>query len=141
MRSKIRLFSSRRGFLSGLIAAVTAVCLGRPSHAHAVKADVKSLLSQLEFEALKTGRPRRMPHFRCSGSEGKAFLWTESGGIESPMCALNETGRLIWEACDGNHTADEISRSVHDTFLVAHHRARVDVLDFLWSLKVRGAIQ
>ena len=141
MSSKLHLFSSRRTFLCGVAAVTPAIFLGQPKHSHAAKADVKNLLSQLELESLKSGRPRRDPAFQWSESKEGTLLWTESGGSKRPVCVLNETGSFIWEACDGQHTVDEISKGVHDAFLVTRRQARLDVLGFLWSLKVRGAVQ
>jgi hypothetical protein len=141
MRPVVRFFSSRRAFLSGIAMIMPAVFLGHPRLSHAARADLKSLVSQMEWEFLKSGRPKRSPLFHCSGTEEKACLWTDSGGKRRPVCSMNETGRFIWEACDGDHTADEISRSVHERFLVTFHQARVDVLAFLWSLKARGAVE
>jgi hypothetical protein len=141
MRPMFQLFSSRRAFLSGIAALAPVVFLGHPRLSHAARADLKSLVSQLELESLKSGRPRRSQAFRCSQSGEGVLLWTESEGEKRPACVLNRTGEFIWRACDGCHTVDEISQGVHEKFLVSRHRARADVLGFLWSLKVRGAVQ
>ncbi|MEW6665080.1 MAG: PqqD family protein [Thermodesulfobacteriota bacterium] len=141
MKPRLRLISSRRVFLSGVAAVMPAILWGKPKNSHAARADMRTLVSQLELESLKSERPRRSPGFQCSESEEGALLWTETAGRRNPVCVLNETGRFIWEACDGNHTADEISKGLHDRFLVSRRRVRVDVLSFLWSLKVRGAVQ
>lgn len=141
MKPGFHLFSSRRAFLAGLAAVMPAICFGRPGTSHAARADVNSLMSQLELEEMKSGRPKRTSAFQCSGSKGKTLLWTQTDGRRRPVCALNETGRFIWEACDGNHTVDEISEEVHERFLVSYPQARTDVLSFLYSLKMRGAVQ
>jgi hypothetical protein len=141
MRAVLRLFSSRRGFLSGLAAVMPAVFLGRPRQLQAARAEVKDLLSQLELESLRSGRPRRSLGFNCSGSGAEFVLRTRTDGTQRSVCVLNETGKFIWEACDGEHTIDEISKRVHETFLVTQKQARIDLLGFLWTLKARGAIQ
>jgi hypothetical protein len=141
MRALFRLFSSRRGFLSGLAAGMPAVLLGRPRQSQAALADVKNLLSQLELESLKSGRPHRTPGYHCSGTGGEFVLLNQSDGIQRPVCVLNETGRFIWESCDGSRTIDEISERLHETFLVTRKHARKDVLGFLRTLQARQAIQ
>lgn len=141
MKSRFHLFSSRRGFLAAFAGLTPAMLLGRPSLSHASRAEVKDLLSQLDLESLKSGRPKRTPGFRCSESGGNAFLCIRRNGREKSVCILNDTGRFVWENCDGNHTVDEISKGLCDAYLVSFRQARTDALSFLWNLKRKGAVQ
>lgn len=48
--------------------------------------------------------------------------------------ALTETGRLIWDALDGDRTVGDVAALLQQEYEIGHQTAQDDVLDFLASL-------
>ena len=131
---------SRRSFIHRLMGLVPVILLARPKELRAAKQETKDLLRQLELEILKSSRPKRNPAIMCRTSGDETTLYRERGGKRGPICSMNPTGNMIWEACDGSRHLKEISRLILERYQVAENQARLDTLVFLVGLKEIGAI-
>jgi coenzyme PQQ synthesis protein D (PqqD) len=54
---------------------------------------------------------------------------------------LNATASLIWQCCDGNHTADTIASTIAERFDCQVHTIVDDVRSALRQLEVLGLIE
>ena len=58
----------------------------------------------------------------------------------SEINVLNEIGSLIWERIDGEHTVGQILEAVLDAYDIDSEKARLDMFDFLSSLREHGMV-
>lgn len=54
------------------------------------------------------------------------------------MIKLNETGKLIWQGVEGGLSAEEIARSLTETFSVDAEKALSDVTDMIIKMEKAG---
>lgn len=121
------------GLLSGIV-------LVSPRRLQASKPEIQNLLGQMELEILIASKPERDPSVMCQNSGETNTLCRLKGGKTQPVCRMNTVGKMIWEACDGKKRPKEISKMIHDRYLVSKRRAWTDTLFFLSRLKKIGAI-
>ena len=94
----------------------------------------------MELERLISSNPERDPYVMCHNFGDTNTLCRIKGGKEEPVGRLNSVGKMIWETCDGKKRPKEISKMIHDRYLVSKRRAWTDTLFFLSRLKKIGAI-
>jgi hypothetical protein len=94
----------------------------------------------MELERLIASKPERAPSVMCHNLGDTDTLCRLKGGKTEPVCRMNTVGKMIWEACDGKKRPEEISKMIHDRYLVSKRRAWTDTLFFLSRLKKIGAI-
>jgi len=70
-----------------------------------------------------SGRPSRLPHVRQFAVRDELILVAPEDGSEiledgadNLALAINQTGRAIWDLCDGNHTPEDIARALEPEF-------------------------
>lgn len=79
---------------------------------------------------------------RCAGVEAQPLddelvLYNpRDGGAHT----LNGTGLLIWEACDGAHSAEDIAHVLAARYGIGTHRALAEVRVFLLDLERAGLL-
>ena len=133
-------FTSRRGFISSFFGLLPGMMLVTPKTLQSMKPEIKHLLGQIELDALISSKPVRDSSLFCHTSGKRSVLYREKKGNRDPVYSMNPIGKSIWEACDGSKSPEEISKSIHERYLVSHIRAFVDTLGFLARLKRVGAL-
>ena len=128
----------RRGFIFALTGLISGLLVARPNRIQATKNDIKKFLWNLETDTLERSRPLMHPSITCK-LNGDAMSLHRKGETQ-PTFTVNRVGRTIWEACNGKNTCRDISKQVHDKYLVSSHQAYVDCLAFLSVLKTKGVI-
>lgn len=63
----------------------------------------------------------------CDARDGRVYV-------------LNQTGRLIWELCDGYHTVDAIVEEIAEGYGLDDRGVRADVDDLLEQLQRAGLV-
>jgi hypothetical protein len=141
MDKKQEVLASRRGFICTLSGLLSALLLASPTRLLAQKTQVKHLLGSLEIELLEKSRPSKQPSITWTTYGNRTRLYRVNSEKNSPICTMNQTGKAIWEACNGKNKPKDISKILHKKYLVSFHQAYVDCLAFLARLKRAGAIQ
>ncbi|HKQ62700.1 MAG TPA: PqqD family protein [Candidatus Polarisedimenticolaceae bacterium] len=82
--------------------------------------------------------PRRNPHsaFRPIKDEGGLVVLPDRSEVK----VLNPIGSKIYSLLDGQHSQDEIVRTVMDEFEVSEEQARGDLQAFLAELSTAGML-
>ena len=62
------------------------------------------------------------------------------GDLEDELFTLNETGKVIWSLLDGNHSLDEVSSSLSESFDAPVAEIEADVLGLVTELVKRGML-
>jgi hypothetical protein len=135
MDIKDRVVANRRGFIRTLSGLLSALLLANPTRLLARKTEIKDLISNLELELLERSRPIRNPSITWHTHGDRTSLYIEIEGRAQPMCAMNQVGTTIWEACNGENTPRDISNVVDRKYQVSSRQAYVDCLTFLVYLK------
>ncbi|RJQ60334.1 MAG: PqqD family protein [Desulfobacteraceae bacterium] len=133
-------FFSRRKFLeafSGLVSA-GALLIGS-SGSGPFRKRIGEILGEIEADALIRSAPIREKGFSCR-NEGNGFVLVNESTSQE-VCRFNETGRYVWDLCNGKETPLQISRFLNAAYEVAPDRAYLDCLFFLAGLKGKGAIR
>jgi hypothetical protein len=131
---------SRRHFMCRLVGLASGAMLAGPKELRAARQETKNVLGQLELEALKSSRPRKNSSIMCRRAGEETTLYREEKGEEIPIYRMNPTGLMIWEACDGRRSLNDISRLIIKQYRVTSYQARLDTFSFLALLKKTGAI-
>ena len=126
--------------MCSLVWLASGAVLAGPKELRAERQETKNLLEQLELDALKSSKPRRNPLIMCRGSGDKMMLFRDKGDKEIPLYRLNQTGKMIWEACDGTRCLEDISGLITDQYQVTEYQAQLDTFTFLALLKKTGAV-
>jgi len=135
------IFASRRGFISTFGGILSGIILAGPKQLNAsAKPEIRDLLSQLELQTIISTRPKRDPSVICRTSGERVTLYREKRGKKIFLKNMNRAGKIIWDACDGQNSPKEISRLIHERYIVSRHRAWIDTFSFLANLKRIGAI-
>ena len=132
--------SPRRRFILLMMALIPGALMAGPRELKAAKRTGREIVNRLESERLESSRPRRGPRMSCGVLGDQTMLYRQSGSGRIPVCGMNETGRAVWDLCDGNHSFREISREMAARFRTTESRARADLLAFLSGLNRCGAI-
>jgi hypothetical protein len=140
MDKRINLVSSRRGFMGIFLGLLPVIALLSPGRLQAAKPEIQNLLGQMELEILIASKPEKDPSVMCHNFGDTNTLCRLKGRETEPVCRMNTVGKMIWEACDGKKRPKEISKMIHDRYLVSKRRAWTDALFFLSRLKKTGAI-
>jgi hypothetical protein len=98
------------------------------------------LLGRLEMEILESSTPRRGMLISSGKTVGKTTIYRETIDKKMPLCSMNNTGKMIWELCDGNHSLKEICGIIVERCQVTEACAGRDILVFLSEMKRIGAI-
>ena len=130
---------SRRSLMAGGAGAAAGMVLPGNSFAAAAEKWVKPALWQLGTEMLVDSLPVRNPAV-SERIETDATILAWPAGRNTREIALNETGRIIWQACDGQQTVAQIAGQVARHFELTGGAVYVDTLAFLLHLKMFNAI-
>lgn len=84
-----------------------------------------------------TIRPRVRPDVTVTDIDDEIILYDPSDGSTH---ALNLTGALVWDLCDGTRTLEEIADTVADDFGRPRERTRPDVETLVVRLYALGLI-
>ena len=87
---------------------------------------------------LRLPTPRRRPDVTSRLIDGEAVLFDRATQRTHRM---NETALVIWDACDGQRTTDDVARELADRFEVARDRALVDVEQVLAAFAQSGLVE
>jgi hypothetical protein len=136
----VDIISSRRSFVCKVMGLISGILLANPKELKAAKHETRNLLGQLEMENLRMSKPRRNPSMMCRASEKGIMLYVNMNGEETPMHLMNSTGYMIWKACDGSHSFEEISQLIRKRYRVSEQKAQSDAILFLSQLKMSKAI-
>ena len=132
--------TSRRSFMCRLMGLIPGILLANPRELRAAKQETRDLLGQLEMEILRASRPKRNPSMMCRASEEGATLYLKRNGEEIPIYMMNPTGHMIWKACDGSRSPEEISQLILERYRISEQKGQSDTLFFLALLKKAEAI-
>jgi len=132
--------TSRRAFISAVMAIIPGVFIGSPRELRAAKQRSKELVTRLESEILESSKPRRETSISCVIKGDKRILYRKRGDKSIPLCGMNFTGKIIWDSCDGKNNLKDICGLVLERCQVTELRARRDIIVFLAGLKKLGAI-
>lgn len=132
---------SRRGFLYTLGGIFSGLALGRPKAVGAAQKNTKAFLKGVERDVLEASKPTRNPDMLSKEEDGSVLVYRKRRNRLMRVCSINETGKSIWDACNGKNTPKDISKLIWKKYLVPPNEAHIDCLTFLVSLKKRGAIQ
>jgi len=132
--------ASRRGFISAVMTIVPGAFTIKLGDLRAAKQRGKELLGRLEMEILESSMPKREMLISSDTVGDKTTIYRETGDKKIPVCSMNNTGKIIWEACDGTHSFQDICRLIIDRCQVTETCVRRDILAFLSGLKKIGAI-
>jgi len=81
--------------------------------------------------------PRRCADVDAQPLDDELVLYNpRDGGAHT----LNGTGMLIWQACDGAHTAEEIAHDLASRYGIGTQRALAEVRAFLRDLEHAGLL-
>ena len=141
MGNMIKSVGSRRRFIGTFLGFLPGILLASPKRLHAAKPGIHDFLRRMDFELLASSRPEKASGVFSTTLGDKSTLYRQKRGKRETLCGMNTVGKTIWEACDGKNGPNEISKMVHDRYLVSMRRARMDTLRFIWQLKKIGAIQ
>ena len=140
MDARIKIAPTRRGFISALTVLLPGVLISRTGRLHAAAPELRDLVRQMELQVLQKSRPRKNPSVTCRTYGGEVVLCRYKCGKQEQICALNRTGKAVWEACNGKNRARDISEQIHEQYMVSLRRAQADTMMFLGRLKEIGAI-
>lgn len=141
MDKKESLKASRRGFICVLSGMVSLAVLASPKGLLAKKTQIKTIITNLELEIVERARPQKEPSVTEREQRGETCLFRKTDGQAQPLCTLNDAGKVIWQACDGENNPRAISRLVRQAYQVSSQQAYADCLNFLVQLRRIGAIQ
>jgi hypothetical protein len=130
---------SRRTMMAGCAGAVTGLLVSGNGIIAAADKWVKPTLWQIEAEALLDALPVQNPAVSVLTDDGRTILILPAAGGTCQR-ALNDAGRLIWNACDGKHSVEQIARQISRHFDIRREQAYTDCLAFLFHLKMFNAI-
>lgn len=76
-------------------------------------------------------RPRRRADVTCAVLDDELIVYDPLNG---QSFILNQTGRLIWERCDGEHTIDDMAEETARIHGVPFEQSHADITELLESL-------
>lgn len=130
--------ASRRRFM-GLVSGVfSGFFLFGSGPAQTPKTGIRQILDNLSVESLIHSTPRRHPDIWLRPAGEDALLYRS--GFAQPIAEINDTGRLIWNRCNGKNTPRDIAAVIARAYPVDAHQAFVDCLLFLAVLKAKTVI-
>jgi len=131
---------SRRSFISAVMVIVPGISAVNLGDLRSAKQRGKEFLSGLEMEILKSSMPKRGTLISSDTIGDKTTIYREMIDKKMPVCSMNNTGKMIWEACDGTHSFKDICRLMVERCQVTETCASRDILAFLSGLKKIDAI-
>ena len=141
MDAKKGLLTDRRRFISLLSGIFSGLLLTKPGGVQATKSEIKQLLKNIETDLLARSRPSKHPSVTWEHYGDGIHLYKKRHVKTRPFCALNQVGKTIWEYCNGRNTPWEISKLIHQEYIVSHQQAYVECLSFIAELNTKGAVQ
>jgi hypothetical protein len=83
-------------------------------------------------------RPRRKPDYRLEEIDGELLIYHPTA---TNVVYCNQTASLIWQLCDGTHTATEISTLLSEAYPEAATSIPADVDSTLRTLTQEQVIE
>lgn len=83
-------------------------------------------------------KPRHQPDYRLELLDGELLLYHPS---QTQILYCNQTASLIWQLCDGQHTAQAIIDLLSAAFPAASETIAADVTAALQQFQQYGAIE
>ena len=133
--------NSRRGFIFVLLALIQGFLFAGPRELRAARRGVRDLVDRLDIEGLASSRPQRESWVSSDMTGEATTLYREGEREKIPLCSMNQTGKIIWESCDGRHSPRDICRLMVRQCQVNEARAEKVVIFFLSELRKIGAIR
>jgi hypothetical protein len=133
--------NSRRGFIFVMLSIIQGLLITNPKEIEAAKNNAKKIIGQIEMEGLWSSRPKREAMVSSVVMAKKTTLYRNNGDKYISVCNINQTGKMVWELCDGKHSTKDICRSIVQSCQVSEETVRNDVFFFLSELKKIGAIR
>ena len=130
--------TGRRRFLSLMSGISAGLLITDGKRVSAAKNDLKQILEAVEAEKIIQSHPKRHPAISWQQIGDSAVL--NKKGKEDPLCRLNRTGTIIWNACNGRYSPSDLAHIVYRSFQIDAHQAHMDCLCFLAALNSKGAI-
>jgi hypothetical protein len=88
---------------------------------------------------MHASNPIRKPDILLQEAGEETLLYSPEGRA---VHVLNPTARMIWERCDGQHSADDIARELRASFAVPpEHDVGADVQRTLEVFAEKGLLQ
>lgn len=131
---------SRRTMMAGCAGTVTGLLVSGNGITVAANKWVKPTLWQMEAEALLDALPVQNPVVSVLTDDDRTILILPAAAGGTCKRALNDVGRLIWNACDGKHSVAQIAGHISRHFDISRKQAYMDCLPFLFHLKMFNAI-
>jgi Coenzyme PQQ synthesis protein D (PqqD) len=131
---------SRRSFISAVMTIVPGISIVELGDLRSAKQRGKELLNRLEMEILESSMPKRGMLISSGTTGGKTTIYRETTDKKMSVCSMNNTGKMVWELCDGNHSLKEICGILVKRCQVTETCASRDILAFLSEMKRIGAI-
>jgi hypothetical protein len=131
---------SRRSFISAVMTIVPGISIVEFGDLGSAKQRGKELLRRLDMEILESSTPKRGILISSDTTGDKTTIYRETIDKKMPVCSMNNTGRMVWELCDGNHSLKEICGIIVERCQVSETCASRDILAFLSKMKRIGAI-
>ena len=81
--------------------------------------------------------PRRSPNSAYRIYDGQATIVLPD---RAEVNVLNPIGSIVWDRMDGTRTVAQIIEAVVEEYEIAPERARLDVLEFIETLRQHGMV-
>jgi hypothetical protein len=141
MDAKKRRLTDRRRFISMVSGMLSGLLLTKPGSVQATKSEIKQFMANIETDLLERSKPSKHPAVAWEHYGDGIRLYKKNQVKNTPFCALNQVGKTIWEDCNGRNTPWEISKLIHQKYLVSRRQAYAECLAFIAVLNTKGAVQ
>ena len=130
----------RRRNILALAGLLPGVLLGTPKQLQAGKQKLKPFLNKLELENSIRLKPVRLLTATCNDEENGMSVFYMPGK-QAPLFGLNRTGKIVWDACNGENTLKDIASLLSQKYEVTSKQACLDVFVALRDLRSKGAVR
>ena len=130
----------RRRNILALAGLLPGVLLGTPKQLQAGKLKLKPFLHKLELENSIRLKPVRLLTATCKDEENGISVFYMPGK-QAPLFGLNRTGKIVWDACNGENTLKDIATLLSQKYEVTSEQACSDVFVTLRDLHSKGAVR
>jgi len=83
-------------------------------------------------------KPKRKPDYRLELLDDELLLYHPT---ETKIIYFNQTASLIWQLCDGDHTAEEIVKLLSEAYPESADSIPADVTSTLEQFQEQGCIE
>ena len=136
MKAKNRV---RRNILA-MAGLLPGALLGLPRQVKAGKERISPFLLKLEMENMASLKPVKVPSITCGQNDDGMSLFYKNGH-PAPVFALNRTGTAVWNACNGDHTINDIAAALSRHYEVSPDQAFVEVFGILRNMQHKGVVR